>query len=244
MVPSEGFILRYAVFFAVILGVVRVMTLCRNEIAFMILDIHTHHHPSKLGEAIVQLTPESFQPQEGHFYSVGLHPWGISANWRTQMAGLLVKALHPQVVMIGEAGIDKKRGAASIDEQIEIFREHVRLSELVRKPLIVHCVKGVDEVLSVRKELRASLPWVIHGFRGGVEQWEQLSRAGIFVSIGGKYDPDLVRELPLSQLLIESDELDDSSVVYDLVSTTKQVGISELRWHVADNIYSLLTACR
>ena len=209
----------------------------------MIFDIHTHH-PSKLGEAIVQLVPEDFRPQKGHFYSVGLHPWHISANWRAQMAGLLVEALHPQVVMIGEAGIDKKRGGVSIEEQIEIFREHVRLSELVRKPLIIHCVKGVDEVLSVRKELKATLPWIIHGFRGGVEQWRQLSRAGVFVSVGRNYDPDLVRELPLSQLLIESDEYDDLSVVYDLVSATKQIESSELSWHVANNIYSLLAACR
>ena len=71
----------------------------------MIYDIHTHHHPALPGEAIVQLTPDAFCPQPGHFYSVGLHPWNIRNDWRTQMAGLLVRALHPQVVMIGETGL-------------------------------------------------------------------------------------------------------------------------------------------
>jgi TatD DNase family protein len=210
----------------------------------MIRDIHTHHHPSTPGEAIVQLMSDAFYPQQGHFYSVGLHPWEIKDDWRTQMAGLLVKALHPQVAMIGEAGIDKKNGAAPLEVQMEVFREHVRLSELLRKPLIIHCVKGFDEVLAIRKEMKAALPWLIHGFRGGIEQWQQLSRAGLLVSIGEHYDEELVKELPLSQLFIESDERGDLLTIYNFVSETKHVEASELAQHVAANIYSLLTACR
>ena len=137
-----------------------------------------------------------------------------------------------------------KNGTAPIEVQMEVFREHVRLSELIRKPLIIHCVKGIDEVLLVRKEMRATLPWIIHGFRGGIEQWRQLFRAGLYVSIGGRYDEELVSELPLSQLLIESDELSDSALVYNLVSETKQMGSNELGQHVAENIYGLLTAYR
>lgn len=188
--------------------------------------------------------PDAFYPQQGHFYSVGLHPWEIKDDWRTQMAGLLVKALHPQVAMIGETGIDKKNGAAPLEVQMEVFREHVRLSELLRKPLIIHCVKGFDEVLAIRKEMKATLPWLIHGFRGGIEQWQQLSRAGLLVSIGEHYDEELVKELPLSQLFIESDERGDLQTIYNLVSETKHVEASELAQHVAANIYSLLTACR
>jgi TatD DNase family protein len=160
------------------------------------------------------------------------------------MAGLLVKVLHPQVAMIGETGIDKKNGAAPLEVQMEVFREHVRLSELLRKPLIIHCVKGFDEVLAIRKEMKATLPWLIHGFRGGIEQWQQLSRAGLLVSIGEHYDEELVKELPLSQLFIESDERGDLLTIYNLVSETKHVEASELAQHVAANIYSLLTACR
>ena len=210
----------------------------------MIRDIHTHHHPSTPGEAIVQLMSDAFYPQQGHFYSVGLHPWEIKDDWRTQMAGLLVKALHPQVAMIGEAGIDKRNGSASLEVQLEVFCEHVRLSELLRKPLIIHCVKGIDEVLAIRKEMKATLPWLIHGFRGGIEQWHQLSRAGLLVSIGEHYDEELIEELPLSQLFIESDDRGDLAEIYNRVGETKHVGPSELAQHVAANIYSLLTACR
>ena len=209
----------------------------------MIYDLHTHHHPDTPGEAIVQLTPDAFFPQSGHFYSVGLHPWDIRADWRVLMAKMLVMALHPQVVMIGEAGLDKKNGTAPLELQMEVFREHVRLSELTRKPLIIHCVKAVDEVLAIRKEMKAKQSWIFHGFRGGVEQWQQLERTrGLHVSIGAHHDQTLIKEIPLSRLLLESDDREDISTIYNFVSDSIGIETSVLGNHVAANIHSLLTA--
>lgn len=206
----------------------------------MIYDIHTHHHPAVPGTAIVQLTPDAFSPLPEHFYSVGLHPWHISNDWRTQMAKLLVMALHTHVLMIGEAGLDKKNGSAPMGTQMEVFREHVRLSELIRKPLIVHCVKAFDELLAIRKETKATLPWIVHGFRGGVEQWKQLSRAGLHVSLGKHYDTELIKQLPLHQLLLESDDTTELNTVYDRASHDTGISIPELRAHVGNNLLRLL----
>ena len=208
----------------------------------MIYDVHTHHLPSTPGEAIVQLTPDAFTLQPGHFYSVGLHPWDIRDDWRTQMGKLLVMSLHTHVLMIGEAGLDKKNSPAPMEVQMGVFREHVRLSELIRKPLIVHCVKAFDELLSIRKEMKATLPWVIHGFRGGIEQWQQLTRAGLLVSIGKHYDTTLIKELTPAQLLIESDDTTELDSIYNLVSTDTGFSVSELQQHVADNTYRLLSS--
>ncbi len=206
----------------------------------MIYDIHTHHHPAVPGTAVVQLTPDAFSPLPEHFYSVGLHPWDISNDWRTQMAKLLVMALHTHVLMIGETGLDKKNSPASIETQLEVFREHIRLSELIRKPLIIHCVKAFDELLATRKETKATLPWIVHGFRGGVEQWQQLSRAGLHVSLGKHYDTELIKHLPLHQLLLESDDTTELDTVYDHASHDTGISIPELRAHVGNNLLRLL----
>ena len=206
----------------------------------MIYDIHTHHHPAAPGTAVVQLTPDAFSPLPEHFYSVGLHPWDISNDWRTQMAKLLVMALHTHVLMIGETGLDKKNSPASMETQLEVFREHIRLSELIRKPLIIHCVKAFDELLATRKETKATLPWIVHGFRGGVEQWQQLSRAGLHVSLGKHYDTELIKHLPLHQLLLESDDTTELDTVYDRASHDTGISIPELRAHVGNNLLRLL----
>ena len=204
-----------------------------------IYDIHSHYHPGRVGTAITQLTADTFEIEPGGYYSVGLHPWYITDNWRVEMATLSVMALHPQVAMIGEAGMDKKVNAAPLELQMEVFREHVRLSELVRKPLIVHCVKAVDELLAIRREMKVAMPWVLHGFRGGVEQWRQLSRAGIRVSIGEHYDEALIREIPLTELLIESDEAICVNDIYERVAADINVDVENLRHQVQSNISQL-----
>lgn len=205
-----------------------------------IYDIHTHHHPGETGTAIVQLTPEDICLRPEHRYSVGLHPWNITSDWRVQMAKLHVMALHPQVLMIGEAGIDKVHSSAPLGLQIEVMREHIQLSELVRKPLIIHCVKGVDELLALRKETHATLPWILHGYRGGVEQWRQLSRAGIWVSIGLHYNEQLIHTLPTDQLLIESDDTTAIDSIYEQAASATGIEASALRHHVSDNIHHIL----
>lgn len=205
-----------------------------------IYDIHTHYHPQESGTAIVQLTPNDFISHPNHYYSVGLHPWDITPDWRVQMAKLFVMAQHRHVLLIGETGIDKKNGNAPLEQQIEVFREHIRLSELVRKPLIIHCVKGVDEILALRKASKATLPWIIHGFRGDIEQWQQLCRAGIWVSIGKHYNEQLIQALPTSHLLLESDNTNELDAVYKNVSTAIGMDETTLRHHVSLNIHHIL----
>ena len=209
----------------------------------MIYDIHTHHFATS-GEAIEQLTPDAFHPKPGCYYSVGLHPWDISDRWPTQMAGLLVKALHSHVLMIGECGLDKRNGTAPLELQVKVFREHIRLSELIRKPLIVHCVKAFDELLAIRKESKATQPWIIHGFRGGIEQWRQLTHAGLHISIGRYHNAELLKSLAPHHLLIESDEYDNLSDIYNLVSESTGISVDDLKRHVATNIHHLFTAQR
>ena len=205
-----------------------------------ICDLHTHHHPTEPGSAIVQLSLTDTIPLPGHYYSVGLHPWYIADDWRVQMAKLAVLSLHPQVLMIGEAGMDKKNGSAPLEVQMDIFCLHVALSEMLCKPLIVHCVKAIDELIAIRKETNATQPWVLHGFRGGVEQWKQLSRAGILVSLGAHYNADLVKQLPLSQLLLESDDSYAIDEVYEQVASDVNADASELRAYVCRYIQHLI----
>ena len=208
----------------------------------MIYDIHTHQHPTTPGEAIVQLTPDAFAPQPGHYYSIGIHPWDIPSDWRILMAKVAVMALHTHVLMIGETGLDKKNGSAPMELQIEVFREHIRLSELIQKPLIVHCVKAIDELIAIRKESKAIQPWIIHGFRGGIEQWQQLTRAGLYISIGQHYNAELIKHLASQQLLLESDNFDCINTIYSLASESTGIAEIELMQHVATNIHQFLTA--
>ena len=112
------------------------------------VDIHTHRLPRIPGTAIVNCYPDVFAPKEGEWYSVGIHPWyvpaAITSNVRCEMNVLSSLIGHPQVLAIGEAGLDKLADAP-IAVQIEVFEYQAQLSVELGKPLVIHLVKAVEE---------------------------------------------------------------------------------------------------
>lgn len=171
----------------------------------MILDLHTHHLPEQPGTAIVNATPENFCPQPGDCYSVGIHPWQVETAGESLWSALENMVYHPQVLAVGEAGIDRHAAAPPLLQQ-EAFRRQAILAETVGKPLIIHAVKAMDELLRLKKELSPSVAWIIHGFRGKPQQAVQWLRHGFCLSYGVLYQPESLCLTPLENLFIETDE--------------------------------------
>ena len=92
-------------------------------------DIHTHHLPVHPEDAaIVNSLVPTFDVETGLFRSVGIHP-GIYITWKNSLAELKRQVSFPDVVAIGETGLDK--GAeAPLDCQREIFRRRPLLPKM------------------------------------------------------------------------------------------------------------------
>lgn len=173
-------------------------------------DIHTHRLPHTLGEAIVNCYPATFAPVAGGWYSVGIHPWhipdaAVTSAVRYEMEALVPLAEHPQVLAVGEAGLDKLAGTPAA-VQAEVFEFQARLSMQLGKPLIVHLVKAVDELLRLKRQMRPDNPWIIHGFRGKAALAEEYLRHGFYLSFGEKYREEALRAVPSCRLFLETDE--------------------------------------
>ena len=117
---------------------------------------------------------------------------------------LAEQASDPRVDAIGEAGLDALRGG-DILYQEETFKKQVEISEQLGKPMIIHCVRAFDRLLRLRKELRPSQLWIVHGFRGKPELARQLVDAGCAISLGKKFNPDVRAIVPPQLLFRESD---------------------------------------
>ena len=168
-------------------------------------DIHTHRLPPVPGSALVSVCPSQFRPQEGHVYSVGLHPWRIGDE------GASVEALeaalhHPQVLAVGEAGLDRLAQAPLAEVQLPLFEAQVRLADEHHLPLIIHLVKCVDELLALRRRMRPQTAWIVHGFRGKPELARELLRHGLCLSFGERYHAESLRLTPPDRLFLETDE--------------------------------------
>lgn len=174
----------------------------------MITDIHTHQlHPSH--PAVRNLFPEIAEAElsmhSSGLFSVGLHPWYAGNNTADQLR-LVEKWSHdPRVVLIGECGLDK-HADASLQMQTEVLKHHIRLSEEVKKPLILHCVGCFNELLALARLLKPRQTWIIHGFRGKPELARQLLRAGCAISLGEHFNPETAAVIPPEKLFAESDE--------------------------------------
>lgn len=171
-----------------------------------IRDIHTHLLPQEPGTALVCIGNGPLPADQGHWFSVGLHPWDVTGDDDKILQSIGEMAQNPQVLAIGECGFDTLKGPAH-DLQEQAFIRQVEISERVRKPMILHVVRDFDSVIRLRKQLKPTQPWLIHGFRGGPQQADQLHTHGIQVSLGLKANPQTLQQIPSDRLFLETDGL-------------------------------------
>ena len=171
-----------------------------------IRDIHTHLLPQEPGTALVCIGNGPLPAGQGHWFSVGLHPWDVTGDDEKILQSIGEMAKNPQVLAIGECGFDTLKGPAH-DLQEQAFIRQVEISERVRKPMILHVVRDFDSVIRLRKQLKPTQSWLIHGFRGGLQQASQLYTHGIQVSLGLKANPQTLQQIPSDRLFLETDGL-------------------------------------
>lgn len=126
----------------------------------------------------------------------GIHPWEADSD------AVFPADRHPKA--IGECGLDALRGP-SLEVQAEAFIRQIELSEAHGLPLIVHCVKAIEPLLRIRREMRPVQPWLYHGFRGKPQQLMSLISAGFYVSFGFHYNAESLRCCPADRLCLETD---------------------------------------
>jgi len=201
--------------------------------------MHTHGGKPAPGNFIIEclMAHEDKCPDNltGVAYTFGIHPWFLTEdNYKQHIKKVEDSTGFPNMIAIGEAGFDKLRGP-SAQLQNKAFEEQVLISETHTKPLIIHCVKAWDDLLSAHKKLKPKMPWMIHGFRGSVEQAEQLLSKGLYLSFWfdfalRKESGQLFRSLPKDRIFLETDGADvDIRDIYKKVAGDLNAEVEELK---------------
>ncbi len=141
---------------------------------------------------------ETCRQYPGYCYPMqGLHPEEVRADWRDQLSEIrkclntsLTSHLAPltsPVIAIGEVGLDFYWSREFEQEQLLAFEEQVRWSIELRLPLMIHCRKAQNEMVSILKRYKDQLPGgVFHCFTGNAQEARQLLEFDRFVlGIGG-----------------------------------------------------------
>lgn len=149
------------------------------------------------------------------YAAVGIHPHDADSLDESVLDEVRTLAMHPKVVAIGEIGLDYYRDLSPRERQVDAFERQLELARSLELPFIVHDRDAHDEVMSILEATageQGSLRGVLHCFSGDVSMANRALELGLQISVGGPVTfrnarllPDVVREVPLSRLLLETD---------------------------------------
>lgn len=156
------------------------------------------------------------EAHEDVYCSVGAHPHHVNESGQNFTTEELVElAAHPKVVGIGETGLDYYYDHAPRDEQQESFRAHIRAGLETGLPIIVHSREAEEDTARILREegQGARTPTgVLHCFSSRRVLAEEALALGFYVSLSGILTfkksqelRDIVRDVPLDRLLVETD---------------------------------------
>jgi len=180
-----------------------------------IVDIGTDLASSQAAVALAEAYSQIYA-------AVGVHPHDAKTLTEELLEELRALASHPKVVAIGEIGLDFYRDLSPQDKQRQAFKQQLALASEIGKPVIIHDRDAHSEVMAtLRRWIEDSHPpsaishqpvGVLHCFSGDLAMAQEAIELGFYISIAGPVTfqnarrlRELVRQLPLEKLLVETD---------------------------------------
>lgn len=149
---------------------------------------------------------------DGVYASVGIHP-NSATDWDDQTAATFEPFLErPEVVAVGETGLDFYRDWAPPEDQERAFVDHIDLAKRYDKALVIHTRESLTQALDVLEREGPPARFVFHCWSGGASDLDRVKAMDGYVSFAGnvsfKSAADLRAVVPLvprHRLLIETD---------------------------------------
>lgn len=165
--------------------------------------------------AQAQATVAFAEGREGIYASVGVHPHEaekLDSSWWPALCEL---AARPDVVAVGETGLDYFYDNCPKQTQSDRFIDHIELAISLGKPLICHIRDAHDDAIEIlAKHAAGKCEVIIHCFTGTPKDAQRyvdmkfaISFSGIVTFKGKAAKPvrDSVALVPKDLLLIETD---------------------------------------
>lgn len=196
--------------------------------------------------------------------SCGEHP--LHQTGTVDPEQLLQLCQQPQVVAVGETGLDYFYAPESKLAQQAAFVSHIAVARQVNKPLIVHTRDARSDTIALLKSHQAEQAGgVLHCFTESYEMAKAALDLGFYISISGIMTfrnadelRGVVKKLPLDRLLIETDSPYLAPVPYrgktnqpayvtavaDAISELRGISVASLAEQTTANFYRLFPLCQ
>ncbi|WP_144211382.1 TatD family hydrolase [Shewanella donghaensis] len=148
------------------------------------------------------------------YSTAGVHPHNAK-NWNSKSTSEITALANlPQVVAIGECGLDYNRDFSPREDQRNAFTAQLALAVELKMPVLMHCREAHEDFIHILSQFRHLLPAaVLHCFTGTKD--ELLACLDLDLHIGitgwvcderrGKELADMVPLIPDNRLMVETD---------------------------------------
>ncbi|MBQ9987627.1 MAG: TatD family hydrolase [Erysipelotrichales bacterium] len=192
--------------------------------------------------------------------SIGYFPLDIPKITEQDWKDLEELVQDERVVAVGEIGLDYFWDTSYNDLQKECFIRQIELANKVNKPIIVHTRDAHEDALEVLLAHPPVKGGIMHCYSGSLENARKLEPLGMCFAFGGPLTytnslegKDVVREMPLSCLLVETDcpslppqahqgEMSETSYVHypgECVASLKGISVEEVQEQMQINYEKL-----
>lgn len=148
------------------------------------------------------------------FCTAGVHPHYSKTFTSEGRATLTALLKHPEVVAVGETGLDFNRNASPPAQQINSFEQHLELASEAALPLFLHERDAHQQQLEMLRLHHDDLHGAVaHCFTGNREALYNYLDLDLYIGITGWICDErrglellnLVKDIPADRLLLETD---------------------------------------
>ena len=192
--------------------------------------------------------------------SIGIHPSEVK-KFKISDINKIEEMISDKIVAIGEIGLDYYWDENPEKEvQKRVFREQMKLAEELGLPVVIHDRDAHKDTLEIMKEF-PKVRGTVHCFSGSVEFAKECVKLGYYIGITGvvtfknaKKICDVVKEIPLDKLLVETDcpymapspnrgkrnKSDYIRYIIEKIAEIKEISSKEVNLVVNGNFHNLI----
>ena len=146
------------------------------------------------------------------FPMIGLHPTYVKEGYQAELARMEAELTQRKYYAVGEIGLDYYWDITHKNEQRTAFEYQIDLALAHQLAIVIHSRESNDDCIEVvRSKQNGDLHGIFHCFSGDLAQARAVIDLGLYLGIGGVVTykksilPDIVREIPLEHLVLETD---------------------------------------
>lgn len=147
--------------------------------------------------------------------TVGIQPNHVAEVSGTAWDAVVALSTRPEVVALGETGLDRHWDYTPFSQQEDYFARHLELARKLKLAVVIHCREAeADTVRMLRADFdkHGAVRAVMHSFTGDLATAQACVDMGCHISFAGMLTyknaqalRDVAAKMPLDRVLVETD---------------------------------------